>query len=294
MSFTENLNDYIQSPRTGEISELFWLPESKVGIHLMELDEQVLKEKAGPFRVQVKKIVEGLERREVDGSGLPVREPESLLALIKAWEALSYLNGDETFELVKNAIELQYVSRDHCYASLYQDVLEGKRCKREFRLHFKNTFIPFVVSTNGVLSEVCLELASVSKTGLLFKADERSSLLLQNAHSCGVSIFVNDLFRCGDSEVERELGGFKAPRNFWGEAQIRRMPTLNVDLSEVRFSKCHINLLGSEGPCSKEFVHVPFDAMEDIVLQKPSAVGESLRSKLEVLETDIKRLALEA
>lgn len=292
--FYSDFKNYLNTVSSGgPISEKIPISGSKLSYHIMELERFIIDRCAKDFIKRVHKYAGHAKRKcRVDLDNPVCPHEATVEELLRSWGQLYNFNLDPNSLFIREALKMERVSVDEFYAHIYNQVLNGERGKRQFRIHFNDSYLPITLVNNGVVRSVDIQLQSISSSHLLFSIKERVKDEILNSSSCYISFCLSELFECSDKrlvqeipvlthsdEVQELLGPHKKSQSF------------RVDTSLVTFHQHQIDSykLSTSKSLQDEYLHIPFEALsEDILMAgRPKYIEKELKRKIDQLEDSI-------
>ncbi len=280
MMLTSLLREYLNPSPMVRVSDIFWIPHSRVGFHAIELDERTLFLKGKNFVDKIRKNVKFLK-------SLKLKNPtgfHNVYRLIQSWNDYSMTGVPRAY----NAIEMNFLSRveDRFFRSvLYDDIFRGKFRKRNLRVHFSMTKIPVTLVFESRVESFDIHLNCISSNSILFEIPEMIKEKIDSCRLMEVHLSTGMLFECHKEEISKQFYDLKMERS---EEEMRkeRLTGYVIDRSKISYHKNTFEELrwGAHGSC---YMCIPFDALKDSCLNRTADFDKLFKKCLEHFNNDI-------
>jgi hypothetical protein len=182
-------------------------------------------------------------------------------------------------------------SQERLYARIYDDVINGRAPKREFRLHF-NSMVDFTFSRKGKIYGLNLKLISATKNALLFYVPREHLRYFTLCPYCELRMDLSDIFRSPSEEITGHFRAFKPLRNKKMLQRIQHQNFHPINLAETKFFDSLV-ARSRFGPRFRgRYLFVPYESIQDVLHMGTSSVGPGIRENIETVEKDFNQLVI--
>lgn len=285
------LKEYLNKIGRFRVNDTLWIPYTKIGVHPLELEPDVLLKKCPKYIRNIETNVEYLKKYRLQKKGASLSCPESLYKLIESWN----MNALMEFSREITQTELQYfqdIDEQCFYSVIYHNVLHGKTDKRGLRLHFFDVSIPVTFMCEGVVKSMPIDLKSMSKYGMLFKVNKNFMFMMEKAKSFEISLDHKSLFECWNESGHDFFSVLPFQKDLKEKKEQTRAKKFSVNMNKVSFSSSLVERAISLGRVESYYLCVPFEAFEDPVLLTTADYGKVVRAEIDEFQRHINDIVL--